>query len=80
MILICVQNGKTQLNQEAMQGVKTFKADSPYGTATEVVMLDPADKAEEHFLKDLQVDPRTNTAVTCAGDATRARLPAFEGQ
>ena len=26
MILICVQNSKTQFNQEAMQGVKAFKS------------------------------------------------------
>ena len=64
MILICVQNGKTQFNQEATQGVKAFKASSRYAKATEVVMLDPADKAEQPFLKDIQVDPRTTTAVT----------------
>ena len=71
MILLCVQNDKTQFNQEAMQGVKAFKADPPYGKATEIVMLNPADKAEQHFLKDLQVDPQTTTAVTRAGDAAR---------
>jgi len=27
LLLICVQNGKTQFNQEAMQGVEAFKAD-----------------------------------------------------
>ena len=79
MLLICVQNGKTQLNQEAMQGVKTFKAESRYGKATEVVTLDPADKAEQHFLKDLQVDPQTDTAVTVLVTPPGAPIARFAG-
>ncbi len=79
MILICVQNGKTQFNHEAMQGVEAFKADSPYGKATEVVMLDPADKAEQHFLQDLQVDPRTATAVTVLVTPPGAPVARFAG-
>ena len=79
MILLCVQNGSTQFNQEAMQGVKAFKADSPYGPGTEVVMLDPADKAEQHFLSDLQVDPRTTTAVTVLVTPPGAPVARFAG-
>jgi hypothetical protein len=79
MILICVQNGKTQFNQEAMQGVKTFKAESRYGKATEVVMLDPADKAEQHFLTDLQVDARSDTAVTVLVTPPGAPVARFAG-
>ena len=79
MILLCVQNGSTQFNQEAMQGVKAFKADSPYGPGTEVVMLDPADKAEQHFLSDLQVDPRTTTAVTLLVTPPGAPVARFAG-
>ena len=79
MILICVQNDKTQANQEAMQGVKTFEDNSPYGKATEVVMLDPADKAEQDFLKDLQVDPQTSTAVTVLVTPPGAPVARFAG-
>ena len=79
MILICVQNDKTQFNQEAMEGVKAFKADSRYGKATEVVMLDPADKAEQHFLTDIQVDPRTTTAVTVLVTPPGAPVARFAG-
>jgi hypothetical protein len=39
LLLICVQNGKTQFNQEAMQGVEAFKADPQYAKVTEVVTL-----------------------------------------
>ncbi len=79
MILICVQNGKTQFNQEAMQGVKAFKTESRYGNGTEVVMLDPADKAEQHFLTDLQVDPQTATAVTVLVTPPGAPVARFAG-
>ena len=79
MILICVQNGKTQFNQEAMQGVKAFKAESRYGNGTEVVMLDPTDKAEQHFLADLQVDPQTATAVTVLVTPPGAPVARFAG-
>ena len=79
MILICVLNDKTQFNQEAMQGVKAFKAGSRYSKATEVVMLDPADKAEQHFLTDLQVDPRTTTAVTVLVTPPGAPVARFAG-
>jgi hypothetical protein len=79
MILICVQNSKTQFNQEAMDGVKEFKADSRYSKATEVVMLDPADKAEQPFLADLQVDPRTTTAVTVLVTPPGAPVARFAG-
>jgi hypothetical protein len=79
MILICVQNDKTQANQEAMQGVKTFKDNSPYGKGTEVVMLNPADKAEQHFLADLQVDPQTATAVTVLVTPPGAPVARFAG-
>jgi hypothetical protein len=74
-----VQNGKTQFNQEAMEGVKAFKAGSRYGKATEVVMLDPADKAEQHFLTDIQVDPQTTTAVTVLVTPPGAPVARFAG-
>jgi hypothetical protein len=79
MILICVQNSKTQFNQEATDGVKAFKADSRYSKATEVVMLDPADTVEQHFLTDLQVDPRTTTAVTVLVTPPGAPVARFAG-
>jgi hypothetical protein len=79
MILICVQNDKTQLNKEAVQGIKAFKDNSEYGKGTEVVMLDPADKAEQSFLADLQVDPQTATAVTVLVTPPGAPVARFAG-
>jgi hypothetical protein len=64
VVLLCVQNGKTKLNAEAMKGVEDFKADPNYGPFTEVVSLDPTDPSESEFLKMLQVVPQTASAVT----------------
>ena len=79
MILICVQNSGTQFNQEAMQGVHGFKSDSRYSKATEVVMLDPADTAEQSFLTALQVNPRTTTALTVLVTPPGAPIARFAG-
>ena len=78
-ILLCVQNDKTQFNQEAMQGVEAFKADPQYARGIEIVMLNPADNAEQHFLTDLQVDPRTTAAVTVLVMPPGAPVARFAG-
>lgn len=79
LILICVQNGSTQSNEEALAGVEAFKADPQYAQATEIVMLNPADKAEQPFLNSLQVDPRTPTAVTLLVTPPGAPVARFVG-
>jgi hypothetical protein len=63
-VLVCVQNDKTRFSQEAMLGVVAFKADPQYTKGTAIVALNPADRAEQSFLKALQVDPNTPVAVT----------------
>ena len=64
LVFVCVQNGNTESNDEALKGLRDFKADARFAQATEIVMLDPTDTAEAGFLKDLQVDRKTETAVT----------------
>lgn len=64
MVLVCVQNGKTTHNDEAMQGVDEFKADKLYAGRTAVLSIDPTDDAEADFLKKLRVSPETEEAVT----------------
>lgn len=64
LVFLCVQNGDTDSNDEALKGVNEFKADVRFASATEIVMLDPTDTAEAGFLEDLQIDPKTETAVT----------------
>ena len=64
LVFVCVQNGKTKSNDAAMQGIREFRADARFASATEIVMLDPADSAEASFLADLKVDRKTDEAVT----------------
>lgn len=62
--LLCVQNGTTQLNEEAMAGVREFKADAQYGPTAEVVTVDPRDPAEAETLRKLNIDAATDQAIT----------------
>jgi hypothetical protein len=64
LVFVCVQNGKTKSNEAAMQGVRDFKTDERFASATEIVMLDPADSAETAFLADMKIDLKTEEAVT----------------
>ena len=64
LVLLCVQNEKTQFTQVAMTAAQSFKADARFAKATEIVTLNPEDQAEAAFLQDLKVDPRTPQAVT----------------
>jgi len=64
LVLLCIQNGKTQYNQVAWKGAQDFKADVRFAKVTEIVRVNPEDQAEATLLKDLQVDPRTWQAVT----------------
>ena len=64
LVLLCVQSKKTTANEEALRGVREFKADSRLAGATEIVMLNPTDPAERSFLNDLKIDSETAEAVT----------------
>ena len=64
LVVLCVQNQKTQFSQVAWKGAQDFKTDARFAKATEVVTLDPDDRTEAAFLRDLQVDPQTSQAVT----------------
>jgi len=64
LVFVCVQNDKTTSNDGALQGVRDFKADVRFASATEIVTLDPSDKKEAGFLTDLQVPSDTKEAVT----------------
>ena len=64
LVLICIQNGKTQHNQIAWKGAQDFKADKRFAKLTEIVTVDPENQAEATLLQGLKVDPRTSQAVT----------------
>ncbi len=79
LVFLCIQNGETESNQEALQGVRDFQADERFSSATEIVMLDPADAGEAEFLSDLQVEPDTETAVTAFLLPPGSPIGMFEG-
>jgi hypothetical protein len=65
LVLLSVQSRSPDVREVSLQqGVADFASDPRYASATEIVVIDPADPAETSFLQDLQVDPRTATSVT----------------
>jgi hypothetical protein len=64
--MVCLQNGRTQANDEAMKGVNDFKANSPDASVTEIVEVDPSDAKETKLLAQLKADPQTKTATTAS--------------
>jgi len=64
LVVLCLQNGRTRLNTEAMNGVRAFKSDQRYATATEVLMLDPYSAAERPLLAKLGMNVPVEEATT----------------
>jgi len=64
LVLLCVQNGGTRANAQAMSGVQAFKADQRYSAATDVIMLDPGLPVERPFLAKLGMSGPVDEAVT----------------
>lgn len=80
LVFLCVQNGSTKSNAEALKGVKEFASDARYASATEIVMVDPSDSAEVSFLGDLKIDPSTTIAVTAFLAPPGVAIAEFEGE
>lgn len=64
LVFLCLQNEQTRGNEAALQGVKDFKADSRFGSAAEIVMINPSDIQEQKFLNQLAIDTHSNDATT----------------
>jgi hypothetical protein len=64
LVFLCVQNAKSEQRKAANRGVRQFKRDERFAEGTEIIRVDPADKAEAELLESLQVDPETSHAVT----------------
>lgn len=64
IVLVCLQNQRTQANEAAMKGVNEFKTDPQYGELTDIVKVDPSDAKEAKLLAQLQADPQTKEAIT----------------
>ena len=79
LVFVCVQNDKTKSNDAAMQGVRDFKADTRFASATEIVTLDPTDKKEAGFLTDLKVSSDIAEATTVFVAPPGQAIGKFEG-
>lgn len=79
LVFLCIQNDKTGSNAAAMKGVRDFQTDPRFSQATEIVMLDPSDKAEVSFLGDLQVSTDAKDAVTVFLAPPGSPVGMFEG-
>jgi len=64
LLFLCAQNKATKSNEAAMTGVNGFKDDARFAKFTEVVQVDPTDKAEVKFMAQLKIEPKTDEAVT----------------
>lgn len=64
LVFLCAQNGTTRWNTEAMNGIRSFKADQRFSDATEIIVVDPALPAERPFLAKLGINPAADEATT----------------
>ena len=64
LVFLTIQGAHTAHNNAALAGINDFKSDSRFSSATVVVILDPLDKREEKFLRQLQIDPNVREATT----------------
>jgi hypothetical protein len=79
LVLLCVQNGRTRWNAEAMNGVRDFKADQRYAAATEVLTLDPAHPAEQPSLAKLGMNGPIQDATTVFIAPPGSIIASFKG-
>ncbi len=78
-VMLCIQNEETHFNDEAMQGVRDFKADRQYTRSTEIVKMDPRDANEADLLARFGIDPDSPDAVTVLLAPPRRTVGTFKG-
>ena len=79
LVLLCLQNGRTRWNAEAMNGVRAFKADQRYSAATEVLMVDPNSAAERPLLAKLGMSAPVEEATTILVAPPGSVIGSFKG-
>jgi len=79
LVLLCVQNGKTRLNSEAMNGVRELKSDQRFAQATDVIMVDPGHPAERPFLTKLGMTDPIGDAMTLMIAPPGSIIGSFKG-
>jgi hypothetical protein len=79
LVLLCLQNGKTRWNVEAMNGVRSFKGDQRYAAATEVLVLDPHAAVERPLLAKLGINAPVEDATTLLMAPPSSIIGTFKG-
>ena len=79
IVFVCVHPQRTTREEDALHGVHEFAADENYREATRIISVDPADPQEGQFLKQLKIDPRTNSPVTVMVAPSGGMLGKYEG-
>ena len=79
LVLLCLQNGRTRWNAEAMNGVRSFKADQRYSSATEVLVLDPHAAVERPLLAKLGINAPVEDATTLLMAPPGSIIGTFKG-
>ncbi len=79
LVFLCLQNGRTRENAEAMSGIRAFRADQRYAAATEVLMLDPSLPTERPFLTRLGISGPVNEAMTLLIAPPGSIIGSFKG-
>lgn len=64
LVFLCLQNGHTTDNEAVLKGIGDFKRDARFTNASEVLMMDPSDKEEQQFLRQLGVNIHPSKATT----------------
>jgi hypothetical protein len=79
LVVLCLQNAKTQDNEAATKGVKEIKADGWFSETTEVIQVDPSDPKEAKLMTQLKIEPKTKKAVTAVLAPPGMLVAKFEG-
>jgi hypothetical protein len=79
MILLSLQNSQTLENEAALRGIEEFKADPRFAKRTELIVIDPSDKKEETFLKQLGVNTKCPKAITTLISPPSEIIGSYEG-
>jgi hypothetical protein len=80
LVLACVVDQANPQDPVTIpKAAEDFKADSKYGPATEIVLINARDEGEAAFLRDFQVDPRAQKPVIVFLAPPGAMIGKFNG-
>lgn len=80
LVLVCVVDQANPQDPVTIpKGVEDFREDAKYGPATEIILVNGRDRAEEAFLRDFQVDSRAKKPVVVFLAPPGSMIGKFDG-